>query len=67
VKSSINSFSRTVKRSTIRLLPLERLAFEHLGNAPPQKIDSRLHVFFEAVGLARGNASNRGRSVNLKC
>jgi len=33
-------------------LALERFAFKHLGNPPPQKIDSRLHVFFKGVCLA---------------
>jgi hypothetical protein len=33
-------------------LPLEGLAFEHLGDAPPQKIDPGLNVFFEGIGLA---------------
>ena len=34
------------------LLPLERFAFEHLWNPPPQKINSRLHFFLEGIGLA---------------
>src|SRR5882762_551978 len=33
-------------------LPLERFAFKHLRDPPPQKIDSRLHVFFKGVCLA---------------
>ena len=32
-------------------LPLEGLAFKHLRNPPPQKINSRLHVFLERVRL----------------
>ena len=35
-------------------LPLERFAFEYLRDAPPQKIDSRLRVFLERVGLPAG-------------
>jgi hypothetical protein len=34
-----------------RLLPLKRFAFENLRNAAAQEIDSRLHVFFERIGL----------------
>src|SRR6266705_7034654 len=33
------------------LLPLKRFAFENLRNAAAQEIDSRLHVFFERIGL----------------
>jgi hypothetical protein len=33
------------------LLPLERFAFKHLWNPPPQKINSRLHIFLERVRL----------------
>jgi len=52
VKSSIKSFSRAVKRSTMRpFLALKRFAFEHLRNPPPQKIDARLHVLLKAIGL----------------
>ena len=34
------------------LLALERLALEHLRNAPAQKLDAGLHVFLEVIGLA---------------
>ncbi len=41
-------------------LPLERFAFEHLRYAPPQKIDSRLHVFLEIVRGTPGESEQPG-------
>ena len=45
-------FAHRVTFHDARLLPLERFAFEHLRNAPPQKIDSGLHFFLERIGSA---------------
>ena len=45
-------FARGEALDNARLLPLERLAFEHLRNAPPEKINSRFHFFLERVGRA---------------
>src|SRR5262249_54966936 len=42
------------------LLPLKRFAFEYLGNAAPQEIDSCLHVFFEWVGLPARKCQKAG-------
>ena len=47
-----------------RLLPLERLAFENLRNAPAQKIDSGFHFLLEGVGLA-ARQSQQARPVGI--
>src|SRR4029077_9900673 len=47
-----------------RLLPLERLAFKYLWNAPAQKINARFHFFSECVGLA-ARQGQQARAVNV--
>jgi len=68
VKSSINSFSRTVKTlDDAAFLPLEGFAFENLRDTTTQKIDPCLHVFLKPFAWPRGSASKRRPSVNLNC
>ncbi len=47
-----------------RFLALERLSFEHLGNAPPQKVYSGLDFFLEGVGLA-ARQSEQARTIRI--
>src|SRR5215475_2126072 len=49
------------------LLPLEWLAFKNLGDAPAQKVDSGLHVFFERIGGAtrQGQESRPVRQLEV--
>ena len=47
-----------------RFLPLERLAFENLRNAPPQKINSRFHFLLERIRLP-ARQSQQPRPVRI--
>ena len=57
-------FPQRITVDDASLLPLERFAFEHLRDSPAQKVDARLHVFLEAVGLA-ARQSQQPRAVRV--
>ena len=48
------------------LLPLKRFAFENLGNAAAQEINSGLHFFFENVSGAAGQRKQAGTIGKLE-
>ena len=55
-------FTRGKPLHNAALLPLKWFSFEHLRNPPPQKIDARLHVFLESVGVP-ARQRNQSRTV----
>ena len=57
-------FAHRVAFDDARLLALERFAFEHLRNAPPQKIDARFHFLFERIGSA-ARQGEKARAVRV--
>ncbi len=53
-------FAYRVAVDDAALLALEGFALEHLRNAPAQKLDARLHILLEAVGLAARQREQAG-------